>query len=130
MEKEAAAVRLQELKAQIAQHNYYYHVLDAPRISDAAFDALMQELLSLENLYPELVTLDSPSRRVGGTPSAAFQQVRHLLPMLSLENVFSEKDLQDFYLRLQKNIAVRKAFSKGVQPGVMVITARTLPITC
>ncbi|MGI5822858.1 MAG: NAD-dependent DNA ligase LigA [Dethiobacteria bacterium] len=108
MEKEAAAVRLQELKAQIAQHNYYYHVLDAPRISDAAFDALMQELLSLENLYPELVTLDSPSRRVGGTPSAAFQQVRHLLPMLSLENVFSEKDLQDFYLRLQKNIAAEQ----------------------
>lgn len=105
MEKEAAAGRLQELRAQIAQHNYYYHVLDAPRVSDAAFDALMQELLHLENIYPELVTLDSPSRRVGGTPLAAFQQIRHFLPMLSLENVFSEKELQDFYLRLQKNIS-------------------------
>ncbi|NLJ56419.1 MAG: NAD-dependent DNA ligase LigA [Firmicutes bacterium] len=105
MEKKAAAERLQELRAQIAQHNYRYHVLDAPQISDAAFDALMQELLQLESLYPELVTLDSPSRRVGGTPSSAFQQVRHFLPMLSLENVFSEKDLRDFYLRLQKNIA-------------------------
>ena len=104
MKKEVAAERLEELRVQIAQHNYYYHVLDDPRVGDAVFDALMQELLHLENLYPELVTLDSPSRRVGGTPLAAFQQVAHAVPMLSLENVFSENELKEFYLRLQRNL--------------------------
>ena len=104
MEKETAAERLQELREKIGEHNYYYHILDDPRISDAEFDALMQELLHLEDLYPEMVTPDSPSRRVGAAPLASFQQVRHFLPMLSLENVFSENELQNFFLRLLKNL--------------------------
>ncbi|MGI6308741.1 MAG: NAD-dependent DNA ligase LigA [Dethiobacteria bacterium] len=108
MKKETAAERLKELRTQIAQHNYYYHVLDDPRISDAEFDALMQELLHLEDLYPELVTLDSPSRRVGGTPLTSFRQVAHTVPMLSLENVFSENELQNFYLRLQRNLQAER----------------------
>ncbi|RJX25796.1 MAG: NAD-dependent DNA ligase LigA [Dethiobacter sp.] len=104
MEKEAAAERLKELREQITKHNYYYHVLDEPRISDAGFDLLMKELLQLEKLYPELVTPDSPSKRVGGMPIPAFQQVQHVVPMLSLDNIFSESELHDFYLRLKKNL--------------------------
>jgi DNA ligase (NAD+) len=104
MEKEAAARRLEELRGQINKHNYYYHVLDQPRISDAEFDLLMKELLQLEKLYPDLVTPDSPSRRVGGMPVAAFRQVRHIVPMLSLENVFSQSELREFYLRVKRNL--------------------------
>ena len=108
MNKESAAERLAELRAQIARHNYNYHVLDDPKISDATFDALMQELLQMEKLYPDLVTLDSPSRRVGGTPLTAFQQVRHVQPLLSLENVFTEDALREFYRRIQKNLHTGK----------------------
>lgn len=104
MQKEAAARRLKELREQITLHNYYYHVLDQPRISDAEFDLLMRELLQLESLYPELVTDDSPSRRVGGAPVSSFQPVQHIVPMLSLDNVFSQGELQDFYLRVKRNL--------------------------
>jgi DNA ligase (NAD+) len=106
MEKEAAARRLKELREQVTTHNYYYHVLDDPRISDAEFDLLMKELLQLEKLYPDLVTPDSPSKRVGGMPIPAFQQVQHVVPMLSLDNIFSENELQDFYLRLKRNLGM------------------------
>ena len=106
MEKEAAARRLEELRGQINKHNYYYHVLDQPRISDAEFDLLMKELLQLEKLYPDLVTPDSPSRRVGGMPVAAFRQVQHIVPMLSLENVFSPSELREFYLRVKRYLGI------------------------
>ncbi len=104
MNKNIAVERLAQLRAQLDQHNYYYHVLDEPRIGDVAFDALMQELLKLEKLYPELITPDSPSRRVGGAPLAAFRQVAHAEPLLSLENIFTENELRDFYRRLQRNL--------------------------
>jgi len=104
MQKEAAARRLKELREQIELHNYYYHVLDQPRISDAEFDLLMRELLDLERLYPELVTEDSPSRRVGGAPVSSFRPLQHLSPMLSLDNVFTEQELREFILRVKKNM--------------------------
>jgi DNA ligase (NAD+) len=104
MNKKLAAGRLEELKETINRHNYYYHVLDDPQISDSEFDELMKELLHLEKLYPELVAPDSPSRRVGGQPIAAFSLVRHFAPMLSLDNVFSEEELGAYYQRLQKNL--------------------------
>lgn len=117
MNKETAAERLVELRAQIAQHNYYYHVLDDPRISDVAFDALMRELLHLEELYPELITLDSPSRRVGGTPLTTFRQVKHAVPMLGLDNIFTENELQDFYRRMQNNLHIEQ-FSWVGEPKI------------
>ncbi|NMB41695.1 MAG: NAD-dependent DNA ligase LigA [Firmicutes bacterium] len=117
MKKKAAARRLKELREQVTEHNYYYHVLDAPRISDAEFDLMLKELLQLEKLYPDLVTFDSPSRRVGGTPIAAFRQVRHIVPMLSLENVFSENELGDFYRRLEKNLSLEH-FSLVAEPKI------------
>ncbi|HHT45884.1 MAG TPA: NAD-dependent DNA ligase LigA [Firmicutes bacterium] len=102
MEKKEAAGRLEELRELINRHNYYYHVLDSPQISDAEFDRLMRELLALEKLYPDLVTPDSPSKRIGGMPVSAFQQARHFAPMLSLDNIFSESELKDFYRRIGK----------------------------
>lgn len=103
MERKTAEWKLEELKKQINEHNYAYHVLDSPRISDEEFDALMRELLRLETLFPELITGDSPSRRVGGKPAEAFRQVSHSIPMLSLENVFSEGELSDFFQRVKKS---------------------------
>jgi len=100
--KEDAARRLKELREIINEHNYYYHVLDSPRISDAQFDLLMRELIELEIAYPDLVTPDSPSRRVGGKPASSFHEVNHSVPMLSLENVFSEGELRDFFQRCKK----------------------------
>ncbi|MGI5882303.1 MAG: DNA ligase LigA-related protein, partial [Dethiobacteria bacterium] len=90
MDSKTAARKLNELRKLIDEHNYAYHVLDNPRISDEQFDGLMRELGRLESLFPELVTADSPSRRVGGQAADAFRPVLHGTPMLSLENVFSE----------------------------------------
>ncbi|MBP7547531.1 MAG: NAD-dependent DNA ligase LigA, partial [Corallincola sp.] len=84
------AQRIAELRTQLHRHNHSYYVLDEPTIPDAEYDRLMVELRQLEEAHPELVTADSPSQRVGGAPLAAFAQVRHEQPMLSLDNVFDE----------------------------------------
>src|SRR5438132_11218970 len=89
-----------ELRDQIRQHNYRYYVLDDPTVSDAQYDALMRELRSLEDAHPELITSDSPTRRVGAAPSEKFAKVRHPLPMLSLGNAFDEEDLRAWYGRI------------------------------
>ncbi len=102
MESKTAAEKLEKLRELINEHNYAYHVLDDPRISDGEFDGLMRELNRLESLFPELVTADSPSRRVGGKAIEAFSQVAHRVPMLSLENVFSVEELGDFFRRAEK----------------------------
>ena len=85
--------RVEELRRLIAYHDHRYYVLDAPEITDAEYDALMRELRRIEEEHPELVTPDSPTQRVGGTPVAAFGSVRHLVPMLSLANVFAYEEL-------------------------------------
>jgi len=103
MESKTAELKLQELRKQIDEHNYAYHVLDSPRISDEEFDRLMRELIQLETLFPELVTADSPSRRVGGKPVDVFREISHVIPMLSLENVFSEGELRDFFQRVKRS---------------------------
>ena len=95
------AVRLRDA---INRHNYQYHSLDSPIISDAEFDQLFRELKSLEAQYPELVTDDSPTQRVGATPLSAFSQIQHEMPMLSLENAFSEADLEDFERRIKTRL--------------------------
>lgn len=88
--------RLAELREQVAYHAHRYYVLDAPQIADGEYDRLFRELLVLEERFPELVTPDSPSLRVGGAPLSAFANVEHRVAMLSLENVFSAADLADF----------------------------------
>lgn len=98
----ADGLRLAELKKQLNEHAYKYYVLDSPTISDNEYDALFQELLRIEDNNPELVTEDSPSRRVGGVPLDKFDQVEHRVAMLSLENAFDQDDILDFEKRLHR----------------------------
>ncbi len=100
------AKRITELREQIRRHDYRYYVLDDPAISDARYDALMAELRALEERHPQLVTDDSPTRRVGGAPSGAFGEVVHAVPMLSLDNAFSEQDVLDFDRRVRERLDV------------------------
>jgi DNA ligase (NAD+) len=95
-----AAARIAQLRDQIAEHNYRYYALDEPVISDAAYDALLRELQQLEAAHPQLVTPDSPTQRVGVTPASQFAPVRHALPMLSLDNAFSDAEVRDFARRI------------------------------
>lgn len=94
--------RLSELKEQLHYHGVKYYVEDSPEIPDVEYDRLMQELLSIEAEHPEWVTLDSPSQRVGGVPLDSFNQVQHELPMLSLDNAFSDEDLDAFNRRISE----------------------------
>lgn len=96
--------RIEELRKEIEHHNYKYYVLDAPEIEDTEYDKMMQELIALEEQYPELLTDDSPSQRVGGEALESFTKVEHTMPKLSLGNAFSEGDLRDFDRRIAKVI--------------------------
>lgn len=99
-----ASKRIEELRKEIEHHNYKYYVLDAPEIEDTEYDKMMQELIALEEQYPELLTDDSPSQRVGGEALESFTKVEHTMPKLSLGNAFSEGDLRDFDRRIAKVI--------------------------
>jgi len=101
-----AAARAAELRAQLAQHDYRYYVLDDPQVPDAEYDRLMRELRALEAEDPALITSDSPTQRVSGTPSAQFGEVVHAVPMLSLDNAFSEEDLVAFDRRIHERLEV------------------------
>ncbi|MGE8589799.1 MAG: NAD-dependent DNA ligase LigA, partial [Alcaligenes sp.] len=92
--------RVQELHQELAQHNWAYYVQDAPTISDAQYDALMNELLALEAEHPEWITPDSPTQRVGAAPLAGFASVQHAVPMLSLGNAFEDEDVLAFDKRV------------------------------
>ncbi|SDY15905.1 NAD-dependent DNA ligase LigA [Thermoactinomyces sp. DSM 45892] len=97
-----AGQRVEELHRLLHRYNYEYHVLDQPTIEDSEYDQLLRELVEIENRFPELLTSDSPSQRVGGAPLAHFEKVDHLSPMLSLGNAFDEQGLRDFDERIQK----------------------------
>jgi len=94
--------RIDWLRREIERHNYLYYVLDAPEITDEAYDALMHELLRLEEQYPEYITPDSPTQRIGAKPSDRFAQVSHSIPMLSLDDAFSPAEVREFANRIQK----------------------------
>ena len=100
-----AAARIEALRADLRRHSHRYHVLDAPEISDEAYDALMQELRDLETAHPELVTPDSPTQRVGAPPSEAFRPVVHPQRMYSLANAFDEEDLRAWHRRVEAALA-------------------------
>jgi len=100
--KAEARRRVQHLRQAIEQHNYHYYILDAPEITDAEFDQMMRELRALEAQFPDLVTPDSPTQRVGIAPEEAFATVRHRQAMLSLDNVFSDDELQAWAKRVER----------------------------
>src|ERR671914_220727 len=100
----SAAARVRELREQIDHHNYRYHVLDDPEVSDAEYDRLLVELKALEAQYPDLITPDSPTQRVGATPVSELQEVVHAKPMLSLDNAFAEEDVIAFDRRVRERL--------------------------
>ncbi|MGB5540835.1 MAG: NAD-dependent DNA ligase LigA, partial [Gammaproteobacteria bacterium] len=102
----AARERAQALREQLHEHNYRYYVLDAPAISDAQYDDLLRELQGLERQYPELLTPDSPTQRVGAPPVKTFGEVRHEQRMLSLDNAFSDEELADFDRRVRELLEI------------------------
>jgi DNA ligase (NAD+) len=94
--------RIAELRSQLRRHEHLYYVLDAPQITDAAYDSLMNELKRLEADHPELLTPDSPTQRVGGKPAEGFRKVSHSRPMLSLDNAYSAEELADWDRRVRE----------------------------
>ncbi|WP_396621245.1 NAD-dependent DNA ligase LigA [Marinobacter sp. W-8] len=108
--------RVDSLRATLEDHNYYYYVLDDPRIPDAEYDRLFRELQKLEAEHPELATEDSPTRRVGSSAETSFEEVTHRLPMLSLDNAFSEDELRDFDRRVRDRLGEDGAIEYVCEP--------------
>ena len=114
--KRTAAARAAQLRAQIVQADYRYYVLDEPQLPDGEYDRLMQELRALEAAEPTLVTPDSPTQRVAGTPSAAFGEVVHQVPMLSLDNAFTSEDVEAFDRRIHERLGVQGELDYVAEP--------------
>ena len=117
MTSDKAKTRHAELAEEIRRHDHAYYVLAQPSISDRDYDRLYHELLDLEKEFPELATADSPSQRVGGTPLKEFKPVKHLVPMLSLDNTYSQQELRDFVARVQR-ILPNETLDWMVEPKV------------
>src|SRR5712672_1142886 len=96
------------LEAEIKQHDESYYQKDAPTVSDAEYDALRKRYDAIEERYPDLRTLDSLSRKVGAAPTRGFAKVRHAVPMLSLNNAFSEEDVTDFTARIRRFLNLKE----------------------
>lgn len=108
--------RLETLKQQLTYHGHRYYVLDDPEIPDVEYDRMFQELSQLESEYPELASVDSPSQRVGGAPLSAFKSVRHEMRMLSLDNAFSEDDMQAFDERIKDRLKSEESIEYACEP--------------
>ncbi|KKU16503.1 MAG: ligase protein, partial [Candidatus Giovannonibacteria bacterium GW2011_GWB1_45_9b] len=100
--------RIEKLKKAINKYRYQYHVLNKLEISEEALDSLKHELKKLEDEYPDLITPDSPTQRVAGEPLKGFKKVTHRVPMLSLEDVFSEEEFSDWEKRITKLLHISK----------------------
>ena len=111
-----AEARIAELRKQITYHDERYYVLDEPEITDAEYDKLMLELRALEADYPDLVTPDSPTQHVSGAPSEEFGEVIHKVPMLSLDNAFSDEDVQGFDRRIHERLGVTGDLDYWAEP--------------
>jgi DNA ligase (NAD+) len=121
-----AAKRVAELKETLERYNYRYHALDDPEVPDAEYDRLMLELRALETQHPGLLTPDSPTQRVGAAPVAAFGAVKHRLPMLSLDNAFSEDDVRDFDRRIRERLDREGPIRYAAEPKLdgLAVSAR------
>jgi DNA ligase (NAD+) len=124
--KAKAAARAGELKETLERYNYRYHALDDPEVPDAEYDGLMLELRALETRYPELLTADSPTQRVGAAPVAAFGAVKHRLAMLSLDNAFSDEEVRDFDRRIRERLGSAGPITYSAEPKLdgLAISAR------
>ncbi|MFQ5751248.1 MAG: NAD-dependent DNA ligase LigA [bacterium] len=118
MLKKEAVQKIQKLRSQLNYHSYRYYVLDDPEISDAEYDRLFRELQNLENEFPELITPDSPTQRVGAPPLDAFQTVMHTIPMLSLDNAFGNEEVRDFDGRVKRLLGSTEAVEYVVEPKI------------
>ena len=116
MRRADAEGRIAELRSQIAHNDYRYYVLDDPDVSDAEYDRLMIELRALEAQYPDLITPDSPTQRVSGEPVATFGVVTHKVPMLSLDNAFTDEDVQAFDRRIHERLGVEGELEYVAEP--------------
>src|SRR5260370_22773896 len=105
--KAQAKVELKRLVLEIESHDKSYYQQDAPKISDAEYDALRKRFNAIEARFPELVSSESPSQKVGAAPSGRFAKVRHAVPMLSLDNAFAEQDVVDFVDRITRFLRLR-----------------------
>ena len=113
---EAARKRAAQLRAELDVHNYRYHVLDAPSVPDAEYDQLYRELAELEARHPDLVVADSPTQRIGAAPAAGFAEVRHGLPMHSLDNAFSTDDIEAFDQRVRDRLKTAGELAYSAEP--------------
>ena len=113
--------RINELRQELRKHEYHYYVLDDPLVSDAEYDGLMQELRQLENEYPELITPDSPTQRVGGQAAEKFKPVIHRRPLLSLDNAFSLPELQEFNRRVSRMVEAVSYMAELKIDGVSIV---------
>ncbi len=116
MDRSEAQKRIEALREQLNYHSYRYYVLDDPELTDADYDRMFRELQELEEQFPDLITPDSPTQRVGGEPLAAFEPVRHATPMLSLDNAFDDQELRDFDARLHRLLEIEEPFEYTVEP--------------
>ncbi len=105
-----------EIRDEINHHNYRYYVLDDPQVTDQHYDQLMRRLQALESEYPELISVDSPTQRVGAEVSQKFETVAHKVPMLSLDNAFDRAEMESFHQRLQDMLDVSEALEFCVEP--------------
>jgi DNA ligase (NAD+) len=107
---ESIQKRISELQKELLDHDYRYYVLADPVISDEEYDRLMDELIKLEEQYPEYQTPESPTQRVGGQPTRVFPIVTHAIPMLSLSNTYNEDELYDFDRRVRNGVKDEDVF--------------------
>ena len=118
MTREEAQKEIEKLRKEIHYHNYRYYVLDDPVISDAEYDRLFRRLQELEEQFPDLITPDSPTQRVGAEPLEAFETVQHTVPMLSLDNAFTEEEVREFDARLHRLLQMDAPFEYTVEPKI------------
>ncbi|MBI3079137.1 MAG: NAD-dependent DNA ligase LigA, partial [Deltaproteobacteria bacterium] len=126
MNRQEAEKQVARLRQQIAYHNYRYHVLDSPEISDAEFDRLMRELEALEAQFSDLVTPDSPTQRVGGQPLDRFATITHTTPMLSLQNAFEEEEVREFDQRIKRFLKTDRDLPYVAEPKLDGVAVEVL----
>ncbi|MDX2165279.1 MAG: NAD-dependent DNA ligase LigA, partial [Gammaproteobacteria bacterium] len=110
------AEQIQKLRDEINEHNYLYYVLDAPKVPDAEYDRLFHELRDLEQEHPELIAPDSPTQRVGIKPAGHFAEIKHYIPMLSLDNAFDDSDIINFNKRIQDKLEIAQDIKFCCEP--------------